>query len=118
VTDDGSFSVYKDKGSNFDYIVFSISEWNSIMNGTSYTITESLFPIEITICINLASRRRNCNGGLGFRCGLTDCNDFAANPGNTDGRNKNRIYGASYTRKDNTVILTFKEKVDWLWLQN
>ena len=91
------------------------------MDGTRYTVNTSSFPIEIRVCIIIASRKKNCISGIGFRCGFIECPpiELERRTNSSDnGRNSDRRYSASYIVNGGTVTLSFNEKVDWNWLQN
>ena len=119
-TEHGTLTVKTNTESNLDFIDFSVTQWNTIMNGTDQAVsTESgRFP---AICTEIPiATRPACISGIGFRCGpirIFICNQARNRPPSTDGRNADRYYWATYQKiDDSTVRLSFNEKVDWDWL--
>ncbi len=94
-------------------LTFEVEKWNELFPNNQ--VETNRFPIEISICLKFASRVRDCNGGVGFRCGL--CDNFT-NPGSSDGRNSGRNYSGTYVYNSTTgkVNLTINQNVDWDWL--
>lgn len=93
-------------------LVFEVDKWNELFPNNQ--VETNKFPIEISICLKFASRVRDCNGGIGFRCGL--CDSFA-NP-SPDGKNAGRSYSGTYVYNSTTgkVNLMINQNVDWDWL--
>ena len=118
-TEHGTLTVKTNTGSDLGYIDFSVTQWNTIMNGTDQVVSTEAgrFP---AICVDIPiATRPECNHGIGFRCGIRIyfCDQARNRPPSTDGRNADRYYWATYQKIDNsTVRLSFDEKVDWDWL--
>ena len=100
-TDDGNKTVTIN--SNLTTTVnFSSEEWAQITS-------TNLVPNE-RICITIANRHQNCDGGVGFRCRIFDC----PIPPPTAARS--RVQPATIVTVDAGVIVTFSNSIDWDYL--
>lgn len=119
-TEHGALTVKTNAETGLNYIDFSVTQWNTIMNGTDQVVSEGTgrFP---AICVEIPiAVRPECTHGLGFRCGpirIFICNQARNRLPSVNGRNTDRYYWATYQKiNDATVRFSFDEKVDWDWL--
>lgn len=67
-TDDGEMTVYLSPEKE-QYLEFDVNQWNEMFKENKFGEKSGPFiNIRIEICIRIASRKRDCDGGIGFRC--------------------------------------------------
>lgn len=100
-------------------IVFNQTEWSTIENDLGLNMnkrqTQSYEPMKI--CIRISSRKKDCNGGVGFRCGVFDCSIDDLKPSTpTSGLSRERVQPVKITQEDGQVVMEFQNQLDWTWL--
>lgn len=100
-TDDGNKTVTINSNGTTD-INFSTEEWAQITAANRIP--------EERICITIANRHQNCDGGVGFRCRIFDC----PIPPPTAARS--RVQPATIVTTDAGVIVKFSNVIDWDYL--
>ena len=100
-TDDGNKTVTINSNGTTD-VNFSAAEWAEII-GINRVAEER-------ICITIANRHQNCDGGVGFRCRIFDC----PIPPPTAARS--RVQPVTVVTTDAGVIVKFSNVIDWDYL--
>jgi len=99
-TDDGDKTVTINSDGTTD-VNFSTAEWAQIMGANRAP--------DGRICITIANRHQDCDGGIGFRCRIFDCP-----PPPTAARS--RVQPVTIITTDAGVIVKFSNVVDWDYL--
>lgn len=106
-TDEGvkQVSINKDGSSE---IIFSLEEFSKISQQTSGRL-----------CLIIGSRKKDCSGGIGFRCGLFDC-PMSPSPGPQlkEQISRQRTQQVELSINKNSVTVKFINPVDWGFLEN
>lgn len=102
-TDDGNKTVTINSNGTSE-INFSAEEWAQIKGSDQVA---SL----VRVCIRIANRHQDCNGGIGFRCRIFDCPIL---PSENIGRS--RIQPIEIVTTDAGVTVKFTNVVDWGYL--
>lgn len=114
-TDEGPLLVQYNK-EGLPFIDFDLKHWQEIF-GTAAKEgegTDILTVKVVSLCIKIASRKKNCEGGIGFRCfkSAKGCWDvYVIVRQEEAGRfveSKSELL-----LKENKVRMTFLQKVDW-----
>jgi len=148
-TEFGIKHVFKSDNGNY-VIEFSKSEWREILTSLKFNESKAGRPNSTIIKSNdeddidisnkggkvalkfkIATRKSNCKGGIGFRCGgsvtysqkmeiqssSVEYGEYRQTSGSFVGRNLDRYYYAIVEEVDGRVYLEFQEPVDWSWLE-
>lgn len=117
VTDEGIKSVTKNENGK-SQIIFSKTEWSSIagdlhLNNNS---RQALSYKPAKVCITIASRKKECNGGIGFRCGIFDCSGDDLEPSVPGNLSRKRIQPVRIIDDNGQIVMEFQDQIDWEWL--
>ena len=109
-TDDGPVTVKTD-AAGLSQLSFTAAEWSTI-RGSAGLKTER----NLQVCIIIASQKRDCKGGVGFRCGIFDC--ALSSPPPSVGKHVATQPAAVSYAKDGSVLVRFLHPIDWAYFQS
>ncbi len=66
------------------------------------------------ICITIAKKRRDCNGSVGFRCGVFDC-PLTIPP--IPVPSTSRVQPAVATYQNGVFLITFNNPINWDFME-
>jgi hypothetical protein len=115
LTDDGIITISKTCNGN-DAIMLNIQAWDAMVKGTKYESANLCAVASKKACLEISNKTQNhCRSGIGFRCGIFDCNGHM--PGLVN--KENRICAVDIQKQDAfTIRIIFLDKVDWISLRD